>query len=254
MYSIQEQFKTNAFAQMDGRVRDAQAIAVNLLDLSREIGMLNVRTTKTSAEQLAVAMQKLLGAGNPGEFLQIAASVMRPDMQLWTGYVEQFRSIAGKAGVPLTSSLTPADPVAEAPTAPVAEAPAVPEQMQEEEAIEPAPEAPLPVAATYVAALEQSFGNALQTASETLTGTVEAFKEVAEAMTGVQMTAPVATAVSTPAPTAVSTPAPEEAAVPDTTVARKKPSPRPARKQSASPVVRKTTPSARSASGRARKG
>jgi len=252
MYSIQEQFKTDALAQMNGRVLNAQAIAANFLDLSREIGMLNVRTTKTSAEQFAGAVQKLLGASNPGEFLQIAASVMRPDMQLWTGYVEQFRSIAGKAGVPLTTSPTPPAVAAEAPAAAVAEAPAVPEQMQEKEAIEPAPEAPLPAAATYVAALEESIGTALQTASETLTGTVEAFKEVAEAMTGVQMTVPVATAAETPTPTPA--PAPEEAVVPEITVARKTPSPRPARKQSAPPAARKTTSSARSASGRARKG
>ena len=38
MYSIQEQFKKlTALAQMNGRVRDAQAIAGTFLDLSREI-------------------------------------------------------------------------------------------------------------------------------------------------------------------------------------------------------------------------
>ena len=71
MYSIQEQFKTDAFAQMNGRVRDAQTVAGTFLDLSREIGVLNVRTGKASAEQLAGMMQKLLGASNPGEFFQI---------------------------------------------------------------------------------------------------------------------------------------------------------------------------------------
>jgi hypothetical protein len=84
MYSIQEQFKTDALAQMNDRVRNAQLVAGNILDLSREIGVLNIRTTKASTEQFAGAVRKLLGASNPAEFMQIATSVMQPDMQLWT--------------------------------------------------------------------------------------------------------------------------------------------------------------------------
>jgi hypothetical protein len=104
MYSIQEQFKTDALAQLNSKVRDAQQIAGNLLELSREIGVLNVRTTKASAEVLAGAVQKLMSASNPTEFFQLAATVMRPDMQAWTSYTEQLRSIAGKMAAPLAAA------------------------------------------------------------------------------------------------------------------------------------------------------
>ena len=100
MYSIQEQFKTDALAQLNSKVRDAQQIAGNLLEVSREIGVLNLRTTKASAEVLAGTVKKLMSATNPTEFFQLAASVMRPDMQAWTSYTEQLRSIAGKLTAP----------------------------------------------------------------------------------------------------------------------------------------------------------
>ena len=196
MYSIQEQFKTDALAQMNGRVRDAQRIAGNILDLSREISVLNVRTTKASAEQLAGAVRKLLDAGNPGEFFQIAASVMQPDLQFWTRYIEQLSSIAGKAGAPVTTLglsapaiLTPrsapdaarAKPEAAAQqpaakAAPAAETAAVPEEAQLEAAIEPAPEVPPPAAVPYAAALAESSEEAPKPAVATPAETVEASK------------------------------------------------------------------------------
>jgi hypothetical protein len=161
MYSIQEQFKTDALAQLNSKVRDAQQIAGNLLELSREIGVLNVRTTKASAEVLAGAVQKLMGASNPTEFFQLAATVMRPDMQAWTSYTEQLRSIAGKMTAPLAAApAVPDVPVAAASLAAVegyvrASAAAPEESEPEPEAVqpatvaapaEPAAAAPLPVA------------------------------------------------------------------------------------------------------------
>ena len=161
MYSIQEQFKTDALAQLNSKVRDAQQIAGNLLELSREIGVLNVRTTKASAEVLAGAVQKLMSASNPTEFFQLAATVMRPDMQAWTSYTEQLRSIAGKMAAPLAAApAVPDVPVAAASLAAaegyVRASDAAPEvDAPEPEAAQPAPvaapaepaaAAPLPVA------------------------------------------------------------------------------------------------------------
>lgn len=267
MYSIQEQFKTDALAQMTGRVRDAQRIAGTILDLSHEIGVLNVRTTKASAEQIAGAMQKLLAASNPGEFFQLAASVMRPDTQLWTRYIEQLSSIAGKTGIPVATSLglsaqtmlaPQAAPVVTWPksgapsqqpafnAAPSAEAPAVPEEVQLEAAMEPAPEVLLPAAVPYAAALEETSEETPQAAAATPAETVEAIKEVAEAMTGAHKTPPVVMAASALPP--------EVPAVPEITVARKAAETRPARKPAAPAVTKKAAPPSRSASSRGRKG
>jgi hypothetical protein len=257
MYSIQEQFKSDALAQMNGRVRNAQLVADNILDLSRDIGVLNLRTTKASTEQFASAVRKLLGAGNPAEFMQIAASVMQPDMQFWTSYIEQLRSIAGKAGAPVTTSLAysastllapqaapiiawpktaaPA-PQPAASAAPEAEAPAAPEQAQPEAAIEPAP---------LAAAAEESSVEAPQPAVATPPAAVEAIAEVAEAMTGANK-APDAVMAASALP-------PEEPAVPEITVVRKTEASQPAGKPAAAPAGKKGAP-ARSASNRGRKG
>jgi hypothetical protein len=262
MYSIQEQFKTDALAQMNGRVHDAQLIAGNMLDLSREIGMLNVRTTKASAEQIVGAVQKLLGAGNPGEFFQIAASVMQPDMQLWTSYIQQLSSIAGKAVPPKTSlnlnlgkllaPLTAAPAVSwpepEAPAAqaaPAAETPAIAESEQLEAALDAAPELPAPDALPYAAALEESSEEAPQAAIEPPAETVEAIREVAEAMTGANRTPPAVMAASALPP--------QQPAVPEIKVVRKAAA-RGSHKPVAPPAVKKAAPPARGASNRARKG
>nr|WP_314623280.1 phasin family protein [uncultured Noviherbaspirillum sp.] len=255
MYSIQEQFKTDALAQINGRVRDAQAIAGTFLDLSREIGVLNVRTTKASAEQVAGAVQKLLGASNPGEFFQIAAAVMQPDMQLWTRYIEQLGSIAGKASAPASLAAPvvtwpkpeeragePAAAVEQEP----AQAPAVPEQMQLEAAMEPAPVVPPPAAVPYLAPLEERAEETKQAVSETEAGTVEAIREVADAMTGAQKTPPVVMAASTPLVS--------EPVMPEIAMAPKSASARPVRKPVAPPAAKKAAQPARSASGRGRKG
>ncbi|MET0962164.1 MAG: phasin family protein [Noviherbaspirillum sp.] len=192
MYSIQEQFKTDALAQLNSKVRDAQLIAGNMLELSREIGVLNVRTTKASAEMLAGAVQKLLGASNPGEFFQLAASVMRSDMQVWASYAEQLRSIAGKmtaplAAVPVTAAAAgyahapaaapeaeaTAAPEEETPAAPVAPEPAAEEAAAEAEAAAaPAATAGEPVAEPPLAAARPE------------PETPELIKDVAEAMAG----------------------------------------------------------------------
>lgn len=117
MYSIQEQFKTEALAQLNSKVRDAQLIAGNILDLSREIGVLNVRTTKASAEMLVDAVQKMLSASNPTEFFQRAAAAMRPDMQVWTSYTEQLRGITDKLTAPGAASLVASEGYVHAPDA-----------------------------------------------------------------------------------------------------------------------------------------
>jgi hypothetical protein len=267
MYSIQEQFKTDAFAQMNGRVRDAQTVAGTFLDLSREIGVLNVRTGKASAEQLAGMMQKLLGASNPGEFFQIAATVMQPDMQLWTRYVEQLGSIAGKAGAPVMAPLawpaapgvtwpkastsTETLPVQAEPAAPAEEAPAVPAPMPPEAAMEPAPVSFMPPPADGpadgpdLATLGERIEEAPQPAASTSADPVEAIREVADAMTGAPRKPPVLMAASTPLV--------DEPVVPEIKVARKSVEARPARKP-VSPAAKKAASPARSASGRGRKG
>lgn len=258
MYSIQEQFKTDALAQMNGRVHDAELIAGNILDLSREIGVLNVRTTKASAEQVAGAVRKLLGANNPGEFFQIAASVMQPDMQLWTSYIEQLRSIAGKAGLPLTAPLASSAAAADAMpamqpavhAAPVVEAPAVTEEAQREAVLAQAPEAPLPAAVPVIAALPESSEEVAQSAAETTPVSppemVDAITEVAEAMTGANKTPPAVMAASALPPVAPM--------VPEITVVRKTVVAEGGRKPVAPPSTKKAAPPARSASNRSRKG
>jgi hypothetical protein len=250
MYSIQEQYKTDALAQMNGRVRNAQLVADNILDLSREIGVLNIRTTKASAEQFTGAVRKLLGASNPAEFMQIATSAMQPDMQLWTSYIEQLRSIAGKAGAPVTTSLTLSASTLLAPQPAVnaaseAEAPAVPEQLQLEAAIEPAPEVPSSPAVPQAAPVAESSEEAPQPAAATPPAVAEAISEVAEAMTGANKSPAVVMAAS-------ALPL-EEPAVPEITVVRKTEVSPPASKQAAAPASKKAGP-ARAASNRGRKG
>lgn len=117
MYPLQEQFKGNALAQLNSRMLQAGRIAGNLLDISHQIGVLNVRTGKASAEALTGAMQKLLAANNPVEFLQLAATVMRPVPQVWTEYAEQLRGIAGKMAIPVTQDAGEAGTEAPAATA-----------------------------------------------------------------------------------------------------------------------------------------
>jgi hypothetical protein len=105
MYLLQEQFKSDALAQLNSKVQEAQVIAGSMLEVTRDIGVLNIRTTKASAEALASTAQKLLSASNPVEFFQLAVSAMRPDVQAWTTYAEQLRGIAGKISVPLKASI-----------------------------------------------------------------------------------------------------------------------------------------------------
>jgi hypothetical protein len=108
MYLLQEQFKSDALAQLNSKVQEAQVIAGNMLEVTRDIGVLNIRTTKASAEALASTAQKLLSARDPVEFFQLAVSAMRPDVQAWTMYAEQLRGIAGKISLPLKASIASA--------------------------------------------------------------------------------------------------------------------------------------------------
>jgi hypothetical protein len=270
MYSIQEQFKTDALAQMNGRVLDAQRIAGNILDLTREIGVLNLRTTKASAEHLAGAMQKLVSASNPSEFMQLAASALQPDMQLWSGYVTQLQGIAGKVDLPASPMLAPMTtllaplsaavpkvrwptPAATAPeAAPAVQTPALPEEAQLAAAIADVPAAPPPAAVPYAVGLEEETpdtpdtAEASRPAASTPSETVEAIKEVAEAMSGANKAPPVVMAASTP---------PAEApAAPEIKVVRKNTVAHSGRKPVAPPAAKKAAAPVRSASNRARKG
>lgn len=148
MHPLQEQFKSNTLVQLNTQVLQAGRIAGNLLEISHEIGVLNVRTGKASAEALAGAVQKLLAASNPVEFLQLAATVMRPDPQLWGTYADQLRGIAGKMVAPVTENL--ANAAAEAPPAPLDLQGVVPPVAMEVVAQEP----PLPVEALVPAEAE----------------------------------------------------------------------------------------------------
>lgn len=270
MYSTQEQFGTDVLAQINNRVEDAQLIAGNVFDLSREIGVLNVRTTRASAEQLVGNVSKLFSASNPGEFFQLAASAMQPNLTLWTSYIEQLRNIAGKA-MPLKTSLavsagkllaplaapTVTSPKSEAPArqplaqaapavkAPASEPPAIAESAQLEAAMAAAPEVPPPAAVPYAAALDESSEDAPQAAAAPPAETVEAIREVAESMTGVNR--------APPAVMAASALPPEAPAVPEITVVHKATA-RTARKPAAAPPpAKKSGPAGRGAPGRGRK-
>ena len=117
MYPIQEQFKSDTLAQMNSGVARAGQIVGSFLEISHEIGVLNVRTGRASAEAVTSAVQRLLAASSPVEFFKVAASVMRPDMQVWNGYTEQLRGIAGKLA---SSPAAAAQPLAlQADAAPV---------------------------------------------------------------------------------------------------------------------------------------
>jgi hypothetical protein len=148
MHPLQEQFKSNTLVQLNTQVLQAGRIAGNLLEISHEIGVLNVRTGKASAEALAGAVQKLLAASNPVEFLQLAANVMRPDPQVWSVYADQLRGIAGKMVAPVTENL--ANTAAEAAPAPLDLQGVVPPAAMEVVAQEP----PLPVEAVISAEAE----------------------------------------------------------------------------------------------------
>lgn len=266
MYSIQEQFKTDALAQINSRVNDAQIIAGNILDLGREIGVLNIRTTRASTESLAGAVQKLFSASNPGEFMQLAASVMQPDMQLWTSYVEQLQNIASKASLPtrtppMSAASSQAPEAAPEVTWPKAEtttpeaspetalsenAPVISEQAQLEAAVEPVPAAPPPAAVPYAAALEEDSAETPPAVAATPPETVEAIKEVAGAMTGANK--------APPAVMAASTLPPQEPVVPEITVVRKTAAGRQGHKPAAPSTPKKAAAPVRSAPNRSRKG
>jgi len=205
MYPLQEQFKSDALAQLNSRMLQAGRIAGNLLEISHQIGVLNIRTGKASAEAMTGAVQKLLAANNPVEFLQLAATVMRPVPQVWTDYAEQLRGIAGKMVAPVTQDL--AEAATEAPAAPVA-APAtldlqgvVPPAAMEAAVQEP----PLPVEALVPAQAEAQI-QAKPAAADTAPPQPEAapempqtVRQVTDAINNIAKSAPVISA-ATPDP------------------------------------------------------
>jgi hypothetical protein len=179
----------------------AGRIAGNLLEISHQIGVLNVRTGKASAEALTGAVQKLLAANNPVEFFQLAATVMRPVPQVWTDYAEQLRGITGKMVAPVTLDL------AEAAT----ETPAAPSAASDLQGVVPpaamdaaVPEPVLPVVALVPAEAEVEAEVQTQPAAAASSGAVaapavpKAVQEVTEAINNVAKAAPVISAAATP--------------------------------------------------------
>lgn len=193
MYPLQEQFKSDALAQLNSRMLQAGRIAGNLLDISHQIGVLNVRTGKASAEALTGAMQKLLAANNPVEFFQLAATVMRPVPQVWTEYAEQLRGIAGKMATPVTQEAGEAGTEAPAATAALDLQGVVPPAGMEAAAQEP----PLPIEALVPAEAEVEAPAQPPAAApaasrpEAAPEAAQAVQEVTEAINNVAKSAPV---------------------------------------------------------------
>lgn len=197
MYPLQEQFKSDALAQLNSRVLQAGRIAGNLLEISHDIGVLNVRTGKASAEALAGAVQKLLAANNPVEFFQLAATVMRPDPRVWTDYAEQLRGIAGKMVAPVAESTAAAVAEAASPDLQGVVPPAAMEVTVQEP---PLPvEAVMPAEAVAQADLPATAAPQVDAAPEV----PKAVQEVAEAIDNVAKSAPVISAATAPGPQAL---------------------------------------------------
>lgn len=201
MYPLQEQFKNDALAQLNSQMLQAGQIAGNLLEIGHQIGVLNVRTGKASAEALTGAVQKLLAANNPVEFFQLAATVMRPVPQVWTDYAEQLRGIAGKMVAPVTLDLaeaateTPAAPSAapdlQGVVPPAAMDAAVPEPVLPVEAL-------VPAEAEVEAEVQTQPAAAASSRAVAAPAVPKAVQEVTEAINNVAKAAPVISAAATP--------------------------------------------------------
>ena len=197
MYPLQEQFKSDALAQLNSRVLQAGRIAGNLLEISHDIGVLNVRTGKASTEALAGAVQKLLAANNPIEFFQLAATVMRPDPQVWTDYAQQLRGIAGKMVAPAAQDTTEA--VAEEASPDLQGV--VPPAAMDVAAQEP----PLPVEAMMPAdaVAQPDVPGITAPEVEAAPEVPKAVQEMTEAINNVAKSTPVMSAAATPGPQAL---------------------------------------------------
>jgi phasin family protein len=155
MYSFQDTFRKDALARLNSGMLDAQKIAEHMLEMAREIGNLNLRTGKAGADAFSSAARKLLDAGNPAEFLALAASVARPDFSAMHAYAEQLNGIATRhlGALPSFQPLRPQAPAA--PDAPVSGD--VAEAMESAAAaLNEAPAAAPPATAPADAALAQS--------------------------------------------------------------------------------------------------
>lgn len=200
MYPLQEQFKSDALAQLNSRMLQAGRIAGNLLDISHQIGVLNVRTGKASAEALTGAMQKLLAANNPVEFLQLAATVMRPVPQVWTEYAEQLRGIAGKMATPVTQEAVEAGTEAPAATALDLQGVVPPAGMEAAAQEPPLPiEALVPAEAEVEAPAQPPAAAPAASRPEAAPEAAQAVQEVTEAINNVAKSAPVIPAAATAA-------------------------------------------------------
>lgn len=217
MYPLQEQFKNDALAQLNSQMLQAGQIAGNLLEIGHQIGVLNVRTGKASAEALTGAVQKLLAANNPVEFLQLAATAMRPVPQVWVDYAQQLRGIAGRMVAPVTRNL--AEAATETPAAPSAAADlqgVVPPAAMDAAVAEPA----LPVEALVPAEVEveaEAQAQPVAAASSEAKAAPEvpqAVQEVTEAINNVAKAAPVISAAAAPDATTLA----KSALVPKTAV------------------------------------
>ena len=200
MYPLQEQFKSDALAQLNSQMLQAGRIAGNLLEIGHQIGVLNARTGKASAEALTGAVQKLLAANNPVEFFQLAATVMRPVPQVWTDYAQQLRGIAGKIVTPVTPDLAKA--AAEMPAAPAAEPDpqdTAPPAALDAGVPESAPPAAAPVPAVAGTQSEaQALPAAASSAAQAAPEVPQAVQEVTQAINNVAKAAPLISAAAAP--------------------------------------------------------
>lgn len=121
MYPLQDTFRKDALARLNSRVKGAHQVAGNMLEMTREIGELNLRTTKASADALSRVARQMLEAANPVEFFTLAASAWRPDLGGLRAYAQELSAITSKLITPVAAGQA----VLEAASA---AAPAVPEE------------------------------------------------------------------------------------------------------------------------------
>jgi hypothetical protein len=107
MYLIQETVRKDALARLNSSMADAQRIAESMLEIAREIGNLNLRTGKASADALSDTARKMIAANNPGEFLAVAASSVQPNLGAVQAYAEALGGITKRLFLSLPAFPTP---------------------------------------------------------------------------------------------------------------------------------------------------
>lgn len=122
MYSLQETSRKDALERLNSGVKDAHQVAGNMLEITRAIGELNIRTAKASADALSRVARQMLAAANPVEFFTLAASAWRPDIGTCRDYAEQLTAITSKLITPVAAEQAAAPAASEVPEEAVAAA------------------------------------------------------------------------------------------------------------------------------------